>query len=95
MSATFFLGFGGVTPLHLAVMNGHLSVVTVLVSNGAKLEVRQQTCLLNNINFMHYKSANMTKHQKEFNKRVIKIDSNQKMVFVRFGLFHSATYSFL
>ena len=34
-----FLGFGGVTPLHLAVMNGHLSVVTVLVSNGAKLEV--------------------------------------------------------
>jgi len=36
----FLIGFGGVTPLHLAVMNGHLSVVTVLVSNGAKLEVR-------------------------------------------------------
>ena len=34
------LGFGGVTPLHLAVMNGHLPVVTVLVNNGVNLQVR-------------------------------------------------------
>ena len=33
-------GFGGVTPLHLAVMNGHLNIVGLLITRGANIKVK-------------------------------------------------------
>ena len=32
-------GFGGVTPLHLAVMSGHHNIVGLLVTRGANVKV--------------------------------------------------------
>ena len=37
-------GFGGTTPLHLAVFSGHLPVVSVLASHGANLMVINLNC---------------------------------------------------